>query len=278
MRTGRYPMTRSGLSLLVVCAAALWLLLSAPASRGVGAAGGCRGSALSGSFTHVPGSDAMGHAEYSLWLTNGSSQTCTVAGRPSLQLLGRGGKPLPTDASPWHPWRTASAVTLGPGGSAEATALVATDIPGRGDSHRPGGPCQPTSVQLRVSAAGDTSTLVPVQPPTPVCQSGAVSLMPLVGLTPVMPSGLLAMIKKRVGFPPREYTLTVRYDPHDRSWVDWSFGPVGPADPIQGGSGFAHLTGGRWRNIWGPGNPGFCPGPGVPRAVIRAFAISCVSP
>jgi hypothetical protein len=220
----------------------------------------------------------MGHAEYSLWLTNSSSQTCTVAGRPSLQLLDRGGKPLPTDATPWQPARTASAVTLSPGGSAEATTLVAVDIPGPGDSHRPGGPCQPTAVQLRVGAAGETSTLVPVQPPTPVCERGAISLKPLVALTPVMPSGLLAVIKKVLGYPPREYTLTVRYDPDDRSWVEWSFGPAGPSDEIQGGVAFAHFAGGKWRNIWGPGNPGFCPGAGVPRAVIRAFAISCVSP
>jgi hypothetical protein len=133
-------------------------------------------------------------------------------------------------------------------------------------------------VQLRVGAAGETSTLVPVQPPTPVCERGAISLKPLVALTPVMPSGLLAVIKKVLGYPPREYTLTVRYDPDDRSWVEWSFGPAGPSDEIQGGVAFAHFAGGKWRNIWGPGNPGFCPGAGVPRAVIRAFAISCVSP
>ncbi len=271
--------TGSGLTLLVACAAALWLLLAASASGRADAAGGCRGSALSGGFTHVPGSDAMGHAQYSLWLTNNSSQTCTVAGRPSLQLLDQAGKPLPTHATPWQPSRAASVVTLSPGGSAEATALVAIDIPGAGDSHRPGGPCQPTAVQLRVGASGGTSTLVPVQPPTAVCDRGAISLKPLAALTALMPSGLLAMLKTLLGgYPPREYTLKVRYDPHDRSWVEWTWGPAGPADRIQGGVGFAHLASDNWRNVWGPGNPGFCPGPGVPRAVIRAFAISCVSP
>ncbi|MGD0715452.1 MAG: DUF4232 domain-containing protein [Gaiellaceae bacterium] len=267
-------MTRSGLALLVACAAAL-LLVAAPASGRADAAGGCRGSALSGGFTHVPGSDAMGHAQYSLWLTNNSSQTCTVAGRPRLQLLDRDGKPLPTNATPS---RAASAVTLSPGGSAEATALVAIDIPGAGDSHRPGGPCQPTAVQLRVGAARETSTIVPVQPPTAVCQSGTISLKPLAALTALMPSGLLATLKTLLRYPPREYTLTVRYDPHDRSWVEWTWGPAGPADPIQGGVGFAHLAGGNWRNIWGPGNPAFCQlgvPTTVPTTVRRAFGITC---
>jgi hypothetical protein len=271
-------MTRSGLTLLVACAAAL-LLVAAPASGRADTAVRCPGSALSGGFTHVPGSDAIGHAQYSLWLTNSSSQTCTVAGRPSLQLLDRGGKPLPTDATPWQPARAASAVTLSPGGSAEATALVAVDIPGAGDSHRPGGPCQPTAVHLRLGAAGETSTLLPVQPPTPVCDRGAISLKPLAALTPLMPSGLLATLKTLLGgYPPREYTLKVRYDPHDRNWVEWTWGPAGRADPIQGGVGFAHLASGNWRNIWGPGNPAFCQ-PGdlgqVPTTVRRAFGITC---
>jgi Protein of unknown function (DUF4232) len=70
---------------------------------------GCRGAALRGSFTEAPGSLAMGAVEYTLRLRNTSSQPCTVAGRPSLQLLDGGGKPLPTDEKPWQPSRAASA-------------------------------------------------------------------------------------------------------------------------------------------------------------------------
>ncbi len=122
----------------------------------------------------------MGKVEYTLRLRNTSSQTCTVAGRPSLQLLDRSGKPLPTYVTPWEPPRTASAVTLWPGGSAAATALLRVDIPSPGDAQEPGAPCQPTAVRLRVGVAGGTSTLIPVQPATPVCERGAISLRPLV--------------------------------------------------------------------------------------------------
>jgi len=272
-------MTRSTLSSLAGCAAALWLLPTAPAAGRADTAAPCRASALRGSFTHVPGSDGMGHAEYLLWLTNSSSQTCTEAGRPGLQILGQGGRPLPTHATAWQPGQSASAVALGPGGSAEAAALVAVDIPGPGDSHVPGRPCQPIAMQLRVGAAG-TATLVPVQPPRAVCERGSILLKPLARLTPVMPSGLLAMLKKLLDYPPREYTLKLRYDTHDRSWVEWSWAPAGPADAIQGGTGFAHLVDSTWRNIWGPGNPAFCQlgvPTTIPTSVRRAFGITCAN-
>ncbi len=123
----------------------------------------------------------MGHVEYTLRLRNASSQACTVAGLPSLILLGSGGKPLPSSVKPWEPSRATSAVTLWPGGSAAATALLRVDIPGPGDVEAPGQPCQPAAVQLRFGAAGGTSTLVPLQPATPVCEGGAILLRPLVG-------------------------------------------------------------------------------------------------
>ncbi|MGD0453712.1 MAG: DUF4232 domain-containing protein [Solirubrobacteraceae bacterium] len=144
------------------------------------AAVGCPGTALKGSFTEVPGSRGMGEAEYRLRLANTSSQACTLAGRPSLLLLDGSGDPLPTDVKPWQPSPAAGAVTLWPGGSATATALARVDIPGRGDAEAPGQPCQPTAVRLRVSAAGVTSTLVPVQPATPFCESGTMLFRPLV--------------------------------------------------------------------------------------------------
>jgi len=148
----------------------------------VASAVGCRGIALRGSFTEVLGSRATGHVEYTLRLKNVSSQVCTVAGRPSLQLLGQSGQLLPTDVIPLEPPRVASAVTLWPGSSARAVVLLRVDIPGRGDVEAPGQPCQPTAVTLRIDASGDTSTLVPVQPATPVCESGAISLRSLVGV------------------------------------------------------------------------------------------------
>jgi hypothetical protein len=154
----------------------------------------------------------MGHVEFTLRLTNGSSGTCTVAARPSLQLIGRGGEPLPTHVSPWPPEAAASPVALRPGTTALAAALVAVDIPGPGDSHRQGGPCQPSTMELRVGMAGKTSTLVSVQPPTlvsvqpptSVCQRGSILLKSLVvqELAPKIPSGLLALIRGLIPYPP----------------------------------------------------------------------------
>ena len=164
----------------VACAVAVWLALAVPAGGRAAPAAGCQGAALRGSFTEVLGSRAMGKVEYTLRLKNVSSRACTVAGRPSLRLLGQSGKPLPTYVTPWKPLRTTRAVTLWPGGGARATALLRVDIPGRGDVQAPGAPCQPTAVSLRVGAAAATSTLLPVQPATPVCESGAISLRGLV--------------------------------------------------------------------------------------------------
>lgn len=272
----------------VIVGAFLLVLMTAvlPATSSYGETGratpsvtACPGDALRGVFAQVAGSWGMGHVEFTLRLTNRSTGTCTVAARPSLQLIGRGGEPLPTHVAPWPPGAAASPVALGRGSSALAAALVAVDIPGPEDSHRKGGPCQPAAVELGVGTAGKTSTLVPVQPSTSVCQRGSILLKSLVVQVPApkIPSGLLALIRGLIRYPPAEYTLTVRYDPHDRNWVEWSFGPIGPADKFQGGTGFAHFASGHWHSVALTSNPAFCP-PAVPKSVTRAFGISCVNP
>jgi len=168
--------------LSVACAVAAWLALAVPAGGRAAPAAGCQGVALRGSFTEVLGSRATGHVEYTLRLKNITSRACTVAGRPSLQLLGQSGQPLPTDVMPLEPPRVASAVTLWPGTSARAVVVLRVDIPGRGDVEQPGQPCQPTAATLRIDVSGGTSTLVPLQPATPVCESGSISLRELVGV------------------------------------------------------------------------------------------------
>jgi hypothetical protein len=204
-------------------------LLAGPVSAGglgrVASAVGCRGTLLRGSFTEVPGSRAMGEVEYTLRLRNTSSQACTVAGRPSLLLLDSSGRPLPTDVKPWEPSRAASAVTLWPGGNTTATALLRVDIPdGGGDVEQPGQPCQPTTVRVRVSAVGGTSTLLPVQPATAVCGGGTILLRPLVASEQQdyfhSPSGgvecelavnagkISALAGCQTGSPPRSVTMT----------------------------------------------------------------------
>jgi hypothetical protein len=165
----------------------------------------------------------MGHVEYTLRLKNITSRACTVAGRPSLQLLGQSGQPLPTDVTPLEPPRVASAVTLWPGTSARAVVALRVDIPGRGDLEQPGQPCQPTAATLRIDVSGGTSTLVPLQPATPVCESGAIEFRALVGSEQQdyfrSPSGveceltinagkISAIAYCQTGSPPRSVTMT----------------------------------------------------------------------
>lgn len=240
---------------------------------------GCEGAVLSASFTRVEGSSAMGRARFSLRLTNESSQTCSVPGLPSLRLLDEGGRPLPTGATASQSGRGRAAIVLGPGTSASATALVAVDVPGPGDVKRSGAPCEPRAVHLRVSAAAGTSLLATIEPPTSVCRRGSISLRPFVVQRPVNTNstGLVAMIQNLLGYPPNEYTLTLRYDSRDPGWVLWSYRPRGPGDPVQGGIAFAHRVAGHWLEVAGPGDRHYCL-PGVPTTVLRAFAVACVEP
>ena len=84
--------------------------------------------------------------------------------------------------------------------------------------------------------ADKTSTLAGVQPPTSVCQRGSILLKSLAEQepAPTVPSGLLALIRGVIHYPPAEYTLKVRYDPHDRSWVGVVVRAQGVGRPVPG--------------------------------------------
>jgi len=269
--------------LAAFAAIASWLTLAGQAASRAPLAAGCPGSSLRGSFVEVLGSRAMGHAEYVLSLRNTSQQACMLKAHPKLELLDDSGHLLPTDASWAGGSASASAPTLGPRQSASAVALVAVDIPRAGDVQRPGAPCQPTATGLRVGEAGASSTLVPTQPATAVCERGSLSLQAFVLRipAPAIPSGIRTMVERLLRYPPSDYTLRARFDPHDSSWVEWSYAPAGPADRMQGGVGFAHLANGTWRNLWGPGNVAFCRLAGapaiVPATVLRALGVSCAA-
>jgi Protein of unknown function (DUF4232) len=132
----------------------------------------CTGAALTGRFAVVPGSAGAGNIVYQLVLRNRSSRTCAVTGLPSLALLGRFGKALPTHV------RAASAntltaviVRLAPGKSARATARFSPDIPGPGEPVV-GRQCERTSYRAAVHAPGGGNVIVPIAPPTPVCEHG----------------------------------------------------------------------------------------------------------
>lgn len=134
------------------------------------AANACSGDSMSGSFAVVPGSAGAGQIVYRLRVKNDSPVACYVSGFPHVQLLGRGGAQLPTNATPDQPGTaTAAKITLAPGSAATADVRFSPDVPGTGD--QTGGDCQPKATTLRV-ALGGAQLDVPVTPPTPVCEQG----------------------------------------------------------------------------------------------------------
>ena len=156
------------MSRLVVLAALLAIAL-VPASTG--ATAGCAASGLQGRFAAVNGSAGAGSISYALRLKNVGGSSCTISGRPGLQLLDARGRSLPTHVVPDHRGTgTAVLVTVRPGHRAVLTARFSPDIPSGGE----GNPCEPTAHSIRVtlpSPAHGTLT-APVAPATPVCEHG----------------------------------------------------------------------------------------------------------
>jgi Protein of unknown function (DUF4232) len=131
----------------------------------------CTGSQLTGAFTAVPGSAGAGNIVYKLVVRNRSATTCAVSGLPNVTLLGRHGKKLPTHVRAAMPnLLTAVLVRLSHGEAATATARFSPDIPGPGEQTL--GACEAKAFTMAVHAPGGGTTVVPVAPPTPVCEHG----------------------------------------------------------------------------------------------------------
>lgn len=170
-------MTSRRLVLVVMLAAVGIVAADVPgAVRADAGAGPCSGPQLSGTFSVVRGSAGAGQITYVLRLHNRSQKTCFVSGLPILHLLGKSGEPLPTHVWPAHPGAlTAILVELAPGAYAAATARFSPDVPGVGEQTP--GQCERTAFRARVSPPGGTGTLVvPILPPTPVCEKGRLVL------------------------------------------------------------------------------------------------------
>ena len=134
----------------------------------------CNGKQLTGSFAVVPGSAGAGNIVYKLVLKNTSGAACTVTGLPQGQLLGRKHNPLPIHVVAANRGAlTAVLVTLMPGQTTVATARFSPDVTGVGDSQSRR--CQPVSYWFRVRGQGGGTTVVPVKPPTSVCERGTLS-------------------------------------------------------------------------------------------------------
>jgi len=129
--------------------------------------GPCTGSDLSASFDAVPGSQGAGNIVYALKLTNTGSSSCDLT-ITTFQLLDASGADVPTNIQP------PPATSIGSGESIGYNARFSPDVNGTGDNTN--GSCQPTSATLRVTLAGGGTVDAPIQPPTPVCEQGSMTL------------------------------------------------------------------------------------------------------
>lgn len=153
--------------MLLVCAAAA--TAAAAGARPAGTT--CTGSQLAGTFTAIPGSAGAGNITYRLVLRNRSAVRCELSGLPSARLLGKTGKPLPTNVRAAFPGAlSAVLVRLAPGQRTRATARFSPDVPGIGETTV--GRCEPIAYALRVNAQGGGTTTVKITPPTSVCEHG----------------------------------------------------------------------------------------------------------
>ncbi len=142
------------------------------------AAPACSRAHLGGSFTAVPGSAGAGQISYVLTLTNTSDSECYVSGLPQLQLLDAQGGALQTSVSAAQPGTaTAAKIVLQVAASAKSEARFSPDVPGQGEGQA-GQPCEPVAHQVQVTATGGGTFVVPVKPPTSVCEHGSLRMSP----------------------------------------------------------------------------------------------------
>jgi hypothetical protein len=164
----------NGMRAALVCVAAFAAIAVSVASASPTIAPSCKGAQLTGRFAVVPGSAGAGNIVYKLTLKNTSTSACTLTGLPAGQLLGKLHNPLATHVRAANPGAlTAILVTLAPGETTFATARFSPDVPGPGETSTRR--CEPVAYWFRVRAQGGGVTIVPVAPPTPVCEHGALS-------------------------------------------------------------------------------------------------------
>lgn len=146
----------------------------------------CDLASMRASFAELPGSPGAGNVVYLLRLVNRTAKTCTLSGRPRLQLLNRAHARLPTHvvaAIAVAAGAKASTVAIRPDGSGWVSARFSPDVPGPGESQK--GQCEPTAYFLRVSLTGAAGTVTgAVSPPTPVCEHGQLQSSFLVAKKP----------------------------------------------------------------------------------------------
>jgi hypothetical protein len=161
-----------------IAATAALFALVATASAGIRSSAPCTGSVLTGTFKVIPGSPGAGNIVYRLRLENTGHAACFVTGLPSVSLLDARGRKLPTKSvfAGRPGMLTAVMVPLAAGsGTATLTARFSPDVPGPGEPLS-GRQCEPTAYKIRVTPSGGGSVVVPISPPTPVCEHGSLQL------------------------------------------------------------------------------------------------------
>ena len=135
----------------------------------------CTARQLAGTFSAVRGSAGAGNISYVLRLRNVSRATCFVSGLPQVRLVGKTGRLLPSRVRPSHPGTTTAVrVVVAPKRYTAATARFSPDVPGVGEQHP--GACEATAYRARVvPPPGGGTLVVPIVPPTPVCEKGTMS-------------------------------------------------------------------------------------------------------
>jgi hypothetical protein len=170
----------------------------------------CTASELTASYAMVPGSNATGHVEYILSVTNRSAPgSCTLSIRLPVRLLGKQGQTLPTNPS--YIAGGASSIVLARGQFAQAISQFSPDFASGGEPTH--GNCEPVAHALRITV-GSAFDRAPMDP-TPVCGQGTISFQRLkaITVTPRCSSGSLNATFKRTEPPFNGFTaydLTLR--------------------------------------------------------------------
>lgn len=113
-----------------------------------------------------------GQRSTTLWLRNGSSQTCDLYGFAGLQLLGPSGERIPTNVT--REQTQPRLLRLAPGEAASAT-LAWTGIEADDEPH--GGNCEPHPSQVLITPPDERDGLLAAWPSgSQVCQHGGISV------------------------------------------------------------------------------------------------------
>jgi Protein of unknown function (DUF4232) len=168
----------------------------------------CPASGLGATYTMVFGSNATGHVEYTLTLTNRGRGSCTVITPLTLTLLGAHGQALATN--PQYSSGPSQHVVLAAGQWAQAVSELSPDLFGPGEPAT--GSCEPIAHALRITIGGESVRAA--MDPTPVCQHGTIEFDRLraVPTTIACPGHVLAaqFTRQDVAGGFAEYALNLR--------------------------------------------------------------------